>query len=100
MAVMRQQASPAHGEHGAGLDELELARARDRIGRIADVSSVVEGKGVACGNGRVGGNLVAVVEENAGAEMEAAVEGKPVVVGFDGAEAQLAGVGDSVLLKV
>jgi hypothetical protein len=70
-----------------------------RWGGIAGVSGVVEGKGFASGNGSVGGELVAVVDEHAGAEMKAAGKGKPVVVSFYGAEAELGRVGDSVLIE-
>jgi hypothetical protein len=64
-----------------------------------ELGGVVEGKGFASGNGSVGGELVAVVDEHAGAEMKAAGKGKPVVVSFYGAEAELGRVGDSVLVE-
>jgi hypothetical protein len=50
-------------------------------------------------HGSIGVNLVAVVDEDAGAEMEAALKGEKIVVSFDGAEAQLAVIGDAVLME-
>lgn len=98
--VARQKISPAHGEHGAGFDEVDLSRTSDGIGGRAGVSGVVERKCAAAGHGGVRGDLVAVIDENAGTDMEASVEGKPVVVRFRGTETQLAVVGDSVFVEV
>lgn len=97
--VAREEVSPADGKHGASLHEVNLASTRDWVGWIAGVSGVVESKGIAARNGSVGCDLVAVVDEHAGAEMEAAAEREPVIVSFCGEKAQLRGVGDPVLVE-
>ena len=100
MAVVTgEQVSLAYGQHRAGLGEVDRAGAVNGVRGIAGVRRVVEGKGLASGNGSVGGKLVPVVDEHAGTEMEAAAEGKPVVMSFHGAEAKLARVSDSVLVE-
>ena len=96
---LRGRRFPAYGQHGAGLGEVDLALAVDGVSGIAGIRRVVEGKGLASGNGSVGGKLVPVVDEHAGTEMEAAGERKPVVMSFHGAEAKLARVRDSVLVE-
>jgi len=75
--VARQKISPAHGEHGPALMKSTFSRTSDGIGGRAGVSGVVERKCAAAGHGGVRGDLVAVIDENAGTDMEASVEGKP-----------------------
>jgi len=91
----------AKSEHYCRRDfqEVQLAGAGDGTRGIARVGYATKGERTATGNVGRGRSAVAVVEEQAGTQVEGIAEGIPVQMRFSGPEIKLALVGDPVVTK-
>src|SRR5579884_1650019 len=82
--------SPAEQEHRSSLAEGHLPVSGKRVRRIADVVGAAERERLSAGNRRLTAELVAVVEQRPGTQVESAAEREDVIQRLQGTKSELA----------
>src|SRR5579884_855383 len=82
--------SPAEQEHRSCLAEDHLPVSGKRVSRVADVVGATERERLSAGNRCLAAELIAVVEQRSGTEVESAAEREDVIQRLHGTESELA----------
>src|SRR5690242_1347811 len=98
LVLGNEVAKPEHGRW-RGFHEVQFARAGDRVRGVAGVSCATERETAATRHVRGGCGAVAVIYEQAGAQMRRMADGIPIQVSFAGAQTELPFVGDPVVIE-
>ena len=78
MTAARHQVAKAEDNHGRRFVELQFALAGNRIRRVAPESSAAKAEVLATRDGCVGVQLITVIDQHAGTQVQDAARGEPI----------------------
>ena len=100
MLGARNQISPTNHHHRRNFVQGQFARADKGIAGAAAIANIIQGEGLTDRHIGISCDLIAVVEQQAGAQVESAAEGKEVEQSIHGAQVESAFVRNPVIKKV